>query len=288
MKYTEENLNLIDWQRIQKYYDDGNFWRDLLSNKELGLNSRLLNYAIKNGLIKMRTRTESAKLSKIIKPQKHTLETRNKISKIRIEYLKNNPHKAPYKLNHSSKESYPERYFNDVFNNEGIEVERYYQVGIYEMDFSIPQKRIDIEIDGSQHYSDLKIVESDKRRAEYLKSEGWSIIRINWSAYKQMNSDEKQIYIKNIKDRIEHTLNVDDNFEIFSKKIIKTQCICGNTKYKSSKQCLKCNGLKNRKTIRPEYDILVEEFEEFGYTATGKKYGVSDNAIRKWLKCKGK
>ena len=41
---------------------------------------------------------------------------------------------------------------------------------------------------------------------------------------------------------------------------------------------------KNRKIERPGYEILLKEIEELGYSATGRKYGVSDNAVRKWIK----
>jgi transposase-like protein len=44
------------------------------------------------------------------------------------------------------------------------------------------------------------------------------------------------------------------------------------------------NYISNRKVDRPEYQILIKEIEEIGYSATGRKYGVSDNAIRKWVK----
>ena len=39
-----------------------------------------------------------------------------------------------------------------------------------------------------------------------------------------------------------------------------------------------------RKTERPRYDQLVKEIEELGYSAVGRKYGVSDNAVRKWVR----
>ncbi len=43
---------------------------------------------------------------------------------------------------------------------------------------------------------------------------------------------------------------------------------------------------KKRRVERPPLDELIKEVEEFGYCATGRKYGVSDNAIRKWMKMK--
>jgi len=40
--------------------------------------------------------------------------------------------------------------------------------------------------------------------------------------------------------------------------------------------------IKKRKVKRPSYNQLLMEIEELGYSGTGRKYGVSDNAIRKW------
>jgi hypothetical protein len=39
-----------------------------------------------------------------------------------------------------------------------------------------------------------------------------------------------------------------------------------------------------RKVVRPPYEQLLEEVERMGYCTTGRKYGVSDNAIRKWIR----
>jgi len=42
--------------------------------------------------------------------------------------------------------------------------------------------------------------------------------------------------------------------------------------------------LSKRKSTRPPYKQLLEEIKLLGYTKTGKKYNVSDNSIRKWVK----
>jgi transposase-like protein len=39
-----------------------------------------------------------------------------------------------------------------------------------------------------------------------------------------------------------------------------------------------------RKVERPPYQQLVAEVEAMGYCTVGRKYGVSDNAIRKWIR----
>lgn len=79
------------------------------------------------------------------------------------------------------------------------------------------------------------------------------------------------------------------------------QCSCGGLKRKKSEMCINCYRNKisennevnkkekkdrkeTRKVKRPPHHILINEIKELGYVATGKKYGVSDNSIRKWIK----
>lgn len=41
---------------------------------------------------------------------------------------------------------------------------------------------------------------------------------------------------------------------------------------------------EQRKVPRPSYDQLLEDLRSMSYCAVGRKYGVSDNAVRKWLR----
>ena len=65
-------------------------------------------------------------------------------------------------------------------------------------------------------------------------------------------------------------------------KEMKT-CQCGSEINVRSIMCEKCWGIKNRKVVRPPFNQLLNEVTEMGYSGTGRKYGVSDNTIRKWL-----
>lgn len=102
--------------------------------------------------------------------------------------------------------------------------------------------------------------------------------------------------------------NCNAGLETFSGKNVKTKAknffvrkeenydVIRNSKLKSKKYQKKErneNGLTNkqinyilkqRKTERPPYEKLLKEIEELGYIGVGKKYGVSDNSIRKWVK----
>lgn len=59
---------------------------------------------------------------------------------------------------------------------------------------------------------------------------------------------------------------------------------CGAEIGKFAKRCVKCNSKIRRKVTRPSLDRLKSEISKFGFSAVGRKYGVSDNAIRKWIK----
>jgi hypothetical protein len=45
-----------------------------------------------------------------------------------------------------------------------------------------------------------------------------------------------------------------------------------------------CHKLSQRKIERPSLSVLQGDIASLGFSKTGRKYGVSDNAVRKWLK----
>ena len=61
--------------------------------------------------------------------------------------------------------------------------------------------------------------------------------------------------------------------------------ICGGFKNKGANMCDKCRREKvSKECKRPPKDELIQNILTFPMTKIGKKYGVSDNAVRKWLK----
>lgn len=170
-------------------------WRDAMKTKK---HSNQYMKAKELGLPKPETSQFALdSLRERMKTFRHTEETKQKISKIRKEYLLLNPDKVPYKLNHYSKgKSYAEQYWKEVLDNNKIKYVEEYQIGLYSLDFAILDNKIDLEIDGDQHHLDDRIVESDKRRNEYLENLGWKIIRIRWSDYKKLK--DKEDYVNDI------------------------------------------------------------------------------------------
>ena len=79
-------------------------------------------------------------------------------------------------------------------------------------------------------------------------------------------------------------LNIDLNIKLEVKETVENNCnVCG-CKCRGV-VCRDCYKITKRKIKdRPSYDILVKSINEIGYCGTGRKYGVSDNTIRKWIK----
>ena len=148
----------------------------------------------------MKGHTEETKqLMKIVSSNKrHTEASKKKISIARIKYLKEHPEKVPYRINHSSKRSYPELYFSECFADV-VNLEKEHQVGLYSLDFANVADKLYLEIDGEQHYLDDRIVESDKKRTAKLTELGWIGYRIRWSDFQRLTEDEKKRTILNIR-----------------------------------------------------------------------------------------
>jgi very-short-patch-repair endonuclease len=183
-----------------------------------------------------------------------------------------------------NRRSYPEKFFikvfddNDIFNKYTIEEKFTY--GKYTIDFLIVELKLIIEIDGQQHFRTEEAINHDKIRDIYFLNEGFKIYRIKWlDVCKDAKGEINQLidFINNIDNEIIRRYSLED----FEKK-----CKCGNIiKSSKSKICNTCRIFNNRKIKnRPPVDVLVNEVKEFGYCETGRKYGVSDNCIRKWIK----
>lgn len=151
------------------------------------------------------------KSGKIIHPNKGkhmSEEIKQKVSASMKKFFKEHPDRVPYVLNHSSKESYPEKYFRELLTNGNITgwKRNFHLIG-YFLDFGFKDKKIDLEIDGEQHYTDKGMVEHDIIRNKSILEEGWKVIRIRWASWQSMNDiDRKQIIIY-IKDILDHPNN---------------------------------------------------------------------------------
>lgn len=137
-------------------------------------------------------------VSKTWKGKKLPEEMKQKISNSYKKFLEDNPNMAGFIRNHSSKQSYPEQYFEEIFKNENIPLKYHKQIGRYELDFYNEELMKYVEIDGDQHYLPYMIAH-DKERTEYLSNLGWEDIRVKWSEYQKLSKEDKKNKINEIK-----------------------------------------------------------------------------------------
>lgn len=68
----------------------------------------------------------------------------------------------------------------------------------------------------------------------------------------------------------------------------RNRCDCGRMIGRTSTRCVRCAAVESnavrRKAIRPSREQLAEEISSMSWCAIGRKYGVSDNAVRKWAR----
>lgn len=57
---------------------------------------------------------------------------------------------------------------------------------------------------------------------------------------------------------------------------------CGKIISRGANYCVNCYNLLNRKVERPDRETLKREIRTNSFLSLGKKYGVSDNAVRRW------
>ena len=78
------------------------------------------------------------------------------------------------------------------------------------------------------------------------------------------------------------------NYKVKSNSYIENRCAdCNSIITAGHERCLKCSAKnRNQRKVkdRPSKSVLLTEISDLGYSGVARKYGVSDNAIRKWLK----
>jgi hypothetical protein len=102
-----------------------------------------------------------------------------------------------------------------------------------------------------------------------------------------MNFEEKSKYINDLKNYINRLVDTKPTIEYIknTKEKKTSECIyCGGKCTFNTKRCSECQHKHLRKVERPNLEIILNDINILGYVGTGRKYGVSDNTIRKWIK----
>ncbi len=260
---------------IKLYVEDKLSIRDICRNLKLS-KDRVTKFIGDN----MRTVGESVKVLWIKNPKLnvHTDESKRNLREKRLKWMKENPEKTAWR---QSNMSYPEKIFLEYI--QGNEWDKKYLIireksfFPYFADFTFENEKIVIEIDGSQHLKE-EIIKRDILKDKLITELGYLVVRI--PAINVLKDIENTfIEINNILNNSNNKNNIGGVIKFGIFKSEKKKYI---PKYDSNFDRAKSR-FKSRIVERPSYDILIKEVDELGYVGTGKKYGVSDNTVRKWI-----
>ena len=235
--------------------------------------------------------------------KKHTEETKLKISKKLIASHKNGEHPGWSFINKDiNRRSYPEKWFiknvlkkYDFYSKYTIEEK--FPFGKYWLDFAIIDMKIDLEIDGQQHFRTEDAIEHDIQRDEFVLNSDWKVYRIAWIELKNnreevianflnwINENEIKYYKYNIDDTIDKLKKQNKlNYRIYNVKKIKIK----KSKFDNQKDYF-----LNRKE---QYDLkqlpiiekIINSNIDFSKEGWVKKVsiiiGISENKGGSWMK----
>ena len=273
--HTDENniFNIINWKEVQKTHDEGMLVSQIPNI--FGFSLTTLRKAICKGLF----------------IRKNNILHKRTLTKILKSVFKNRNNKGWKNVNKKTEKSYPEKFFSKIITNNKLN-ERYnileqVQVSRYALDFVFVELKLDVEIDGGQHFRTKEAIERDKKRNEYLINNGWKVYRIAWVNLK--NNTQKEItefldYLENIHNKTNRFYNIDEI--VYKKRIKKYKDIEEYIKYLKIKH--KEDAIKRRGMNKPIVKLILNsniDFSKFGWVKkVANIIGIQSQHVNKWMK----
>lgn len=242
-----------------------------------------------NGIFFFKTCGNKNCISKLCSLRKHTDETKQKISKNLKKLYENGERKSigwSFINEDINRRSYPEIYFIKILEKYNLyskyTIKEKMSFGKYFLDFAILDLKIDIEIDGQQHFTE-KSINHDNKRDNFVISKGWKVYRIAWIELKNnseliINNFLNWIYLN---EKLYHKYDVND--VIISIKKNENKKIHGSSDdyHKFVKNNLI---IKNK----PKIDLVLNSNIDFSKLGWVKKVSVLINIkhqkVNEWMK----
>jgi very-short-patch-repair endonuclease len=164
--YLKENVSIHDLRKIYKVSEN----------------------RIKSIVINVRSSHEVNKIRCEKRPTTISNEQKLKISnKLKLAHIEGRHPGWSHINNNKTRRSFPEKIFFDQLKAFNL-LDTYtfmekMPFGRYTLDFALIDMKIDIEIDGQQHFRDDSAINHDIERDRFVKNKGWRVYRI---AYKEM------------------------------------------------------------------------------------------------------
>lgn len=264
---------------INKDYENGLSIGEICKKYNMSSKSYISNYVLSG---KTRSLSESIKMAHKKHPNsyKHTEETKKKMREKRLAWMKANPEKTAWRLKNMS---YPEKCFQKILEDNGLDkkylIYREYSVFPYFIDFAFVNEKIAVEIDGSQHLEkDRK--RRDEEKDKLLMSNGWKVLRI--AAIEVIRDGTKAL--STILELLAGSNKQYAKVGILKAPKMREKVIRGEDGL-SDKERLRA--FNQRKVERPNREELSRLLQKSNFSAIGRTYGVSGNAVSKWCKYYG-
>lgn len=258
-----KNIKKIDWPHIQEEHNKGVLWYKI--PQKFGFCIRILRKAEKLGLI-----------IKIKREKTWTEEDRKKQSQKRKEFLKKNPQKHAWRKSDKFK-SAPCELLKQKLSEEGISfIEEHQPLAdrFYSIDIAFPDKKIGIEVNGSQHYNrDKSLKEYYENRKKSIEKEGWRLFDIHYS--KIYNKKFIDDFIKQIRNNFSLG-SIDYSFYIKPSKHKMRQDHINNL--------MELNAEKNKSKIKIVLNSGID-FSKFGWVSKlSKLINIIPQKCNQWMK----
>ncbi len=215
---------------------------------------------------------------------RHSEVSKEKIRQARLKFMKEHPEQTAWRKNNEP--SYPESCFIKFLKENAYDkkylVIREEPVFPFYIDFAFYPIKLAVEIDGSQHIRDEKRKARDEEKDSLLKSKGWKVLRVaeslvktDWHTLKAALDDILE------KSPTEDVVRVGIfNREGTSNKYVPVQRGEDGLSDKQRDSQYKSRKVKNR----PSLSEINELRKKHTMIYIGRLYGVSDSAVRKWIK----
>ena len=235
--------------------------------------------------------------------ERMTPEVKQRISIKMKAWYAANPDSHPWKQKgRKYRFSAPCEKLKEYLRSKGIEFVEEFPPNVegrnFSLDIALPEKKIAIEVNGTQHYNkDGTLKPYYQERHDILERNGWTVYELFYSVCYQL---------KKLESMIPQMLSGDKKMEFDYRtyvppvKVPKT-CKCGKVIRNESLKCRSCDserrisealiledgevaGLLLRGKERILKTELLKTLEQNSYVETGKIYGVTDNSVRKWCR----
>ena len=183
-----------------------------------------------------------------------------------------------------NRRSYPEKWFIKNVIKEYELISKYtikekMPYGKYFLDFAFLELKLDVEIDGQQHFRTQKSIEHDKQRDDFLIKNGWKVYRIAWLEIKQNFNKVVEDFLR--------FLETNQLYRVYNLEELNAYMNRKQPKY-GKYNYIKMLKEKSYQENLPIVNMIIEsniDFSKYGWVnEVAKLTGLKTQKVNKWMK----